>query len=272
MEAEEVKDMLVKRLTDNYFSKFGRKNALNEFSVSMLVHGPGAAMQYKAREEEPPGFKLDMFRGSAMHAYIEKFIPEWYAWKDKYVRVKIPYKWDSMTDEKGVLLDAIQVFGHPDASHRGNVIEFKTLDSDDVAYRRQVVHKAKRQVGFYSRALSDELGYWHDAFVVVFDSKRKTALTDKEIAEGKSFRNGFLEFPIEELTENDKKYKATLNQPVVVFKLTKDEVYHGFNYVRWCAIDVCSKIEAGELDAMKKRMAEWKNGVGMLNGGTKDAK
>ena len=145
-----------------------------------------------------------------------------------------------------VEFDGLKVYGHPDAVSPGvedfpspAVLEFKTFDSENLAYRRQVVKKAYFQAGCYARMMQEYDGEAYDAFVVFLDFVKKTPLTDAEILAGKGMRNGLIESV---LSDMDKEKKAMLNDPIIVFKLTPDEVDHGYNYCRWCAREAYAKM------------------------------
>jgi hypothetical protein len=227
MEALDVRRYLERAFTDNYKEKFDRVIQPNEFSVSTLVSGPNQAVRYRALDYDPDAernFNVYFFRGSAIHEHVNRRLG--------------PRDW--LTElELSMEFDGIKVYGHPDAVSPGvegfpvpAVLEFKTFDSENLYYRRQVLTKAQRQAGCYAKMMQEYDGEYYEAYVVFLDFVKKTPLTDAEILTGKGMRNGLVEV---ELSQMDKEKKAMLNDPIVVFKVTPEEVDHSYNYVRWCA-------------------------------------
>lgn len=228
MDANELKLYLQDLFTDDYKAKFDRVIGQNEFSVSTLVDGPGVALKYRAASYDPGlkrKFNAYFFRGSAIHEFINAKIAD----DNWLLRQELSM---NLYADNG---DDLKVYGHPDAinSVKPIVLEFKTLDSEDPNYRKRVIRKAYRQVGTYAKMCTDYNEEAYEAFVVVLDFMKKTPLTEKEMEAGAALRNGIGEEM--QLTEMDLEYGATLNDPLLAFKLTDDEISHGYNYVRWCA-------------------------------------
>lgn len=255
MTAEEMEQYLIKKLSSNYTRKFNMTptKKKNEFSVSQLVSGPGNALSYRKRnqvvkrddgtEEEPEVFNVSMFRGSAIHKYAESYLPDWYAYERLVIKESIPYSWRDGTQD-------IILYGHPDFCKQNMVLELKTVSSDaEISARKKyvdfVVLKAKRQVGAYAKMLTHEIHQHYFAYVVVIDDHpTRNKITDADKI------NGFI-------MVNEGQRKVFLNERMIkrgwvadfslyVHLLTEDELWHGYNYVRWCARKTAEMIEDEE--------------------------
>jgi hypothetical protein len=268
MTGSQVQQFLVKAFSSNYATKFGHRHvdALNVFSVSALVSGPGTAA-YKHREnlkaeengeEEEKIFNYAMFRGSAVHDYANQKLVTFYSYEKLMVREEFGYEW------KDPNFKTIIMKGHPDLVHYGRLeldgivfcddpsaavlFEVKTLASNEkdpkklAAYKKTVVKKAKRQGGCYAAMLTNELNRRHFAYVVTLDDRPD----EKPITE-EDKKNGFVMI-------NDGTFKLELDDRIIkrgtvydsslrVYPLTKDQIWSGYNYCKWSAIEAARIIE-----------------------------
>lgn len=231
-------------MVDNYKQKFDRVLQPNEFSVSTLVDGPGAAVKYRTISYDPNvqrAFNLYFFRGTAIHELINDRLSksgtfEPGTWEDSWLlREEVSMKFPGNDGED------LTVIGHPDASNtvRPIVLEFKTFDSENQDYRKRVLKKAIRQVGCYAKMKALYDGEEYEAFVVILDFVKKTPLTDAQMEAGFGLKNGLIEY---QLTEMDLEYGQVLNDPILYFKVPQEEIDHSYNYVRWCAREAAKRM------------------------------
>ncbi len=269
MSGSQLQQFLTKAFSSNYASKFGTKHipAMNVFSVSALVSGPGSAA-YKYREtlantdengEEEKVFSYAMFRGSAVHDYVNQKLTNFYSYEKLVVRDEFPYEW------KDPNFKTIIIQGHPDLVHYGRLvlddivfcddpsagvlIEIKTFGSNEedskklAAYKKGVIRKAKCQSGCYAAMLSNELERPHFAYVVTLDDRpEKRFLTEEDKKnEAVMINDGTFRLDLDErMIKRGYVYDSSLR----VYPLSKDEIWAGYSYCKWSACEAAKILES----------------------------
>ncbi|SRR5713101_3290900 len=267
--SEQLLQFLISAFSSNYKDKFGEKHipAKNVFSVSSLVSGPGTTASNYRRTleetdedgEEAKVFSYSMFRGTAVHDYSNEKLAKFYSYSKLSVREEFEHPW------KDPAYKTIIMQGHPDLVHYGRLIhgdvvfcedssagillEIKSISSavEDLKkleqYKNTVIKKAKRQAGCYAMMLSNELHRPHYAYVVIFDDRPdKHPLTEEDKKAGAvMINNGTFRLDLDErIIKRGFVYDSSLR----VYPLSREEIFHGYNYCKWSAIEAAKILES----------------------------
>jgi hypothetical protein len=264
----QLHQFLIRAFSSNYASKFGQSHIpqKNVFSVSALVSGPGSTVGQRKRTletidqngEEEKIFNYAMFRGSAVHDYSNQKLATFYSYEKLVVREEFPFAW------KDPAYKTIIIQGHPDLVHYGRLvldgvtfcddasagvlIEIKTLASNEkdpkklAQYKKTVIKKAKRQGGCYAAMLSNDLKRRHFAYVVTLDDRpEERLLTEAEkVQKVATINDGTFKL---ELDDRIIKRGTVYDSSLRVYPLTKDEIWHGYNYCVWSAKEAVRMLE-----------------------------
>jgi hypothetical protein len=246
---------LIDKLSSNYKTKFKTHNApeMNVFSVSTLTAGPGTALSYRIRNareasgEEPLVFNASMYRGSAIHKYTEEKLPDWFPYEslvDKhkcpncgfnhaipgserpiYVREVFEYKWKEGTlDSKGQPLKDLVIYGHPDFVKDNMILELKTVES-----KMGCTNEGKCELC--------------KAGTLCEGAKKRKNYLDNVVKKAKFQVGCYTRMLQKELKRRMFGYVVIIDKGLRVHLLSEDELWHGYNFVRWCVYECAKRME-----------------------------
>ncbi len=246
---------LIDKLSSNYKTKFKTHNApeQNVFSVSTLTSGPGTALGYRARNakeasgDEPLVFNAAMYRGSAIHKYTEEKLPDWFPYEtavDKhkcpncgynhaipgserpiYVREIFEYKWKEGTlDSKGQPLKDLVIYGHPDFVKDNMVLELKTVES-----KMGCTNEGKCELC--------------KAGTLCEGAKKRNNYMNSVIKKAKFQVGCYARMLGKEMKRRMFAYVVIIDKGLKVHLLSEDEMWHGYNFVRWCVYECAKRME-----------------------------
>lgn len=167
---EEIENLFREMVQGKPYS--GKPIPVNRFSVSGLSFSVDQEVKRKlGLVEETFRDKLNMLRGTALHAYVQNMVKDQGYIAEYRMYFTIPYRWQYMG------FDTINLVGVIDLLHqeRREILELKSSTSSD---RIEDYHKI--QLASYMKMMSEKTGVPYQGFVVKFGG---TDLVTEEIPE-----------------------------------------------------------------------------------------